>query len=559
MTLIASRYHLLKKLASGGMAEVWLAEQRGPGSFLRRVVVKTIHKHLIEDSNLVTAFADEARLAALLHHPYIVRVEDYGEHDERPFLVMEYLEGHNLKQLASLANGQDAILPERLIVQLGIQVAEALRYAHQLKSDQGQPLQVVHRDVSPQNIMLSPSGSAKLVDFGIARAASNEGETRTGTLKGKLAYLSPEQASGKKGIDHRSDQFSLGVVLWELLIGSRLFASDSDVGTLKRVAFGDIPSLALYGQNFSQSLIQTIDRSLSRERSDRFNDCSEFAQALRVCLSELGGSFTDSDYRAWLAQIAGHLSVPKPLPLLSEEAVQRTESVPAIEAHNPAMEAMLKAHEVQDQAPDETVLMPSFRSGSNLSEEATQISSTLAQMEVDQPTRVSLRVVGTQTRPSLSPSDAQDEVGHQPTPNQSKILLWLLISALVGVAFVIMLGTHEDSVERSESPAVLPAGLTHKLERKDQLSRADFLEVIDGNRALLNGCLMRFGTPDIEPLIEMSIRSSGKPTSVQVGSARPKLSRCLKRALKSLKFKPCLLYTSPSPRDRTRSRMPSSA
>ncbi|MDE0883797.1 MAG: serine/threonine-protein kinase [Myxococcota bacterium] len=255
MTLISDRYHLLRKIASGGMAEVWLAEQRGPGSFVRRLVIKTIHAHFAEDENLVTAFADEARLAALLHHPHIVRVEDYGEHNGRPYLVMEHLQGQNLKQLASLANGQNLRLPERLVLQLGIQMAEALHYAHQLNDDQGQPLGVVHRDVSPQNIMLMPNGTAKLVDFGIARAASNEGKTVTGTLKGKLAYLSPEQASGKKGIDHRADQFSLSVVLWELLIGSRLFASDSDVSTLKRVAFGDIPSLALYGARYPQPLI----------------------------------------------------------------------------------------------------------------------------------------------------------------------------------------------------------------------------------------------------------------------------------------------------------------
>ena len=153
---MVARYHLLRKLASGGMAEVWLAEQKGPGDFARRLVIKTIHAHLAEDHSLVTAFADEARLAGLLHHPHIVRVEDFGEENGRPYLVMEYLEGHNLKQLATLANGLDTKLPERLVLQLGIQVAEALGYAHQLRDENGTHLAVVHRDVSPQNIMLTP-------------------------------------------------------------------------------------------------------------------------------------------------------------------------------------------------------------------------------------------------------------------------------------------------------------------------------------------------------------------------------------------------------------------
>ena len=164
MTLLASRYHLLRKLASGGMAEVWLGEQRGPGTFVRRMVVKTIHGHLAEDSDLVTAFADEARLAGLLSHPPIVRVEAFGEHVGRPFLVMAYVEGHTLKQLAALANGLDERMPERLILQIGIQVAGALNYAHGLCAENGEPLQVVHRDVSPQNVMITPEGTAKLLD-----------------------------------------------------------------------------------------------------------------------------------------------------------------------------------------------------------------------------------------------------------------------------------------------------------------------------------------------------------------------------------------------------------
>ena len=183
MTLIASRYQLLKKIASGGMAEVWLAEQRG------RVLHAPCRgeddpQTLSRESEPGHRLRRRGTPRRALHHPYIVRVEDYGEHDHRPFLVMEYLEGHNLKQLASLANGQDTTLPRRL-TQMGIQVAGSSMPTNRPTDEHG-VLRVVHRDVSPQNIMLSPNGTAKLVDFGIA-PASNEGQTQTGTLKGKLA------------------------------------------------------------------------------------------------------------------------------------------------------------------------------------------------------------------------------------------------------------------------------------------------------------------------------------------------------------------------------------
>jgi serine/threonine protein kinase len=534
MTLIAGRYHLLRKIASGGMAEVWLAEQRGPGSFIRRLVIKTIHPHLAEDNNLVTSFADEARLAALLRHPHIVRIEDFGEHNGRPYLVMEYLQGQNLKQLASLANGQDLRLPERLVLQLGIQMAEALDYAHKLKDDQRQSLGVVHRDVSPQNIMLMPNGTAKLVDFGIARAASNQGQTATGTLKGKLAYLSPEQAAGKKDVDHRADQFSLAVVLWELLIGSRLFASDSDVSTLKRVAFGDIPSLALYGSRYPLPLISAIDKALSRDRQARHADCSEFAAALRVCLSELGGAFSDTDYRAWLAQLAGALSVPKPLPKLSEEAVQATHSAPAVAPYDPAMDRTEIMPALADNAGDETLHLPAAAEGG----EATEMLPALIESELDPdqdlPTRVSLKVVGTAALPSVTKEIPISEAP-RPSEGQGKLLLSLLVSALAGVGIFMLLGLTEEQPSARSAPAIEIITVTPG-EHSDQLSEAGFLSVVEANARASSRCLKRFGRRGASYEISVSVRSNGKPLTMQATSAPAKLERCLRSQILSWRF-----------------------
>jgi serine/threonine protein kinase len=534
MTLISGRYHLLRKIASGGMAEVWLAEQRGPGSFVRRLVIKTIHAHFAEDENLVTAFADEARLAALLHHPHIVRVEDYGEHNGRPYLVMEHLQGQNLKQLASLANGQNLRLPERLVLQLGIQMAEALHYAHQLNDDRGQPLGVVHRDVSPQNIMLMPNGTAKLVDFGIARAASNEGKTVTGTLKGKLAYLSPEQASGKKGVDHRADQFSLSVVLWELLIGSRLFASDSDVSTLKRVAFGDIPSLALYGARYPLPLILTIDKALSRDREARHSDCGEFSGALRICLSELGGAFSDTDYRAWLAQLAGGLSVPKPLPRLSEEAVQRTQSAPAVSSYDPAQDRTQIMPALKANADEVTLQLQATTENAEASEMLPALLDPELDADFDLPTRVSLKVVGTATLPTLT-KEALISEAPRPATGQGKLLLSLLVSALAGVGIFMLFGLAEDLPPAGSAP-VFEVIRTASENRNNQLNGADFLSVVEANASATARCLKRFGRRDASYAISVSVRSNGKPLTIQITSAPAKLERCLRSQILSWRF-----------------------
>ena len=314
-----------------------------------------------------------------------------------------------------------------------------------------------------------------------------------------------------------------------------MFASDSDVGTLKRVAFGDIPSLALYGQHFPTRLIHTIDRSLKRERQDRFADCGEFAGELRACLSEIGGAFADTDYHAWLARIAGHLSVPKPLPLLSEDAVQRTESVPAVAAHTQEVDAMLKSHEVRDEPQDETVLMPAFPSTSDLSEEATQISRISPNTDDDLPTRVSLRVVGTKTRPSVAGFEPVAEPMMH-SKGQGRLLIWLVLAAIIGVAAVFGLDSNSPSDVTSVSPA--PSQDLHQaLTHNDQLSKEDFTNFVETHRSTLNPCFARHAREQKKRLLEITIRNSGKPISVEIRPAKPKFRLCVRKVItKSWKF-----------------------
>ena len=219
------QYEILEKIASGGMAELYKAKRTGVEGFQKIVAIKKILPHLADDEEFVTMFADEAKLAAQLNHPNIIHIYDLGKIQAGGyFIAMEYVDGRDLRGRSSSRRHATlgVPLPVPLAVYIASKVASALDYAHRRRDAEGHELNIVHRDVSPQNILISYEGDIKLCDFGIAKAASKASKTQSGALKGKIQYMSPEQAWGKP-IDRRSDLFSLGVVLHELLTGERLF------------------------------------------------------------------------------------------------------------------------------------------------------------------------------------------------------------------------------------------------------------------------------------------------------------------------------------------------
>ncbi len=258
------KYQLLKRLAMGGMAQIYLARRRGPEGFEKLLVIKRILPHLAENADFVRMFLDEARIAARLDHPNIVDIYDLGAQDDTFFIAMEYIHGEDLRRVWKRAERSGQLIPVPLVCRIMIEACAGLEHAHKQKDTQGRPLGIVHRDISPQNILLTFEGRVKVVDFGIAKAADQATVTRSGVLKGKYSYMSPEQAAGQKNLDCRTDIFALGVVLYELLTGMRLFKRLTDMATLQAVADCNISPPSQINPRVPKDLDPIVMKALTR-------------------------------------------------------------------------------------------------------------------------------------------------------------------------------------------------------------------------------------------------------------------------------------------------------
>ncbi|HEX5750781.1 MAG TPA: protein kinase [Archangium sp.] len=278
MAVAFGKYQLLRKIASGGMGQVFLALERGAG-LERLVVLKLILPHLAEDEDFLAMFLEEARLVARLAHPNLITILELTEIDGRHCLAMEYVQGDDVRRLEKFARAQGKPLPVGLVLRIIAEAAAGLHYAHQARNPQGQPLQLVHRDVSPQNILVGFDGGVKVIDFGVAKAAGSASNTATGVLKGKYPYMSPEQANGQP-VDGRSDLFALGVVLWEMLTGRRLFKGESDLMTLRLVRDCQVPPPTQLNPKLPPSVDELVLRALAPTPEGRFPDCGAFRLAI---------------------------------------------------------------------------------------------------------------------------------------------------------------------------------------------------------------------------------------------------------------------------------------
>jgi eukaryotic-like serine/threonine-protein kinase len=283
------KYNLIGKLGHGGMADVFLAYVAGPAGFRKLVVIKRLHAELEEEEGFLDMFLDEARLAARLNHANIVQCFEVGEVDESHFIAMEYLEGQALDRVRRQCDHAGVRLPPSVVARIVVDVLDGLHYSHELKDFDGSPLQIVHRDVSPQNLFVTYDGVVKLLDFGIAKARTHVVETRTGMVKGKFAYMSPEQARGVD-VDHRADLWSTGVVLWETLANLRLFKGPNDLATLNQALLAEIPPIDKVVPGVPASLARITQKALSRDARARYRTAHEMKVAIeRAMAAEPGG------------------------------------------------------------------------------------------------------------------------------------------------------------------------------------------------------------------------------------------------------------------------------
>ncbi len=282
------RYEVLARLASGGMAGVYVARAIGVAGFERLFAIKVLHPHLAHEEEFISMFLDEARLAARIRHPNVVPTIDISDTPDAGFyLVMEYIEGDHLGALLQRAWKLGVRLPWPITLRIVVDALDGLAAAHNLTDETGRRLNLVHRDVSPHNVMVSTDGIARITDFGVAKAEVRLSTTREGQFKGKLAYMAPEHASTGEA-DQRSDIFSMAIILWECLTGRRLFRAENHAATLNKICLEPIPMPSSVDPALAP-FDHVLERGLARDPNQRFQSAEEFAEAIELAAPLLGG------------------------------------------------------------------------------------------------------------------------------------------------------------------------------------------------------------------------------------------------------------------------------
>ncbi len=288
------KYTIFARLGSGGMADALLAMLHGDLGFQKLVVLKRMHSSLGRDSHFVRMFLDEARLAARLSHPNVVATSEVGEIDGHYFIAMEYLEGLSLDRIVRKYIQLGGGIPLGFLFRVLCDSLEGLHHAHELRDFGGSALGVVHRDVTPSNLFVTSDGMAKVLDFGIAKAATHDEATRTGMLKGKLAYMSPEQFYSDP-VDRRADLWSMGVLIWEMVTGRRLFKGNNDALTYQNIVSMEIPPVGGYRPDAPPEIDDVIARALQRDRNERYQDAEAMRRDMERILTNSLRAFSRAD------------------------------------------------------------------------------------------------------------------------------------------------------------------------------------------------------------------------------------------------------------------------
>lgn len=328
------KYTLLERIAVGGMAEVFMAVQTGVEGFEKRLAIKRIRPHLSGEEAFLKMFLQEAKLAAQLQHPNIVQIFDLGRIGDAYFIAMEYIQGRDMSRVVPKAEKLGIQFPTEYAVTIAASALDGLYFAHTKTDAAGAPLNIVHRDVTPENIMVAWNGNVKILDFGIAKANSQTDQTKAGEIKGKLSYMSPEQAMGKT-LDARSDVFSLGIVLYEWITGYRLFTGENEMAILKAIIDGKIYPPSYFREDIPDEIERILMRALEKDRNLRYQSArdmqldilewlahAEFAPSNAHLANFMKQIFSDeiaAEQKAFASQAAWSRKTPPPPPMQTEE------------------------------------------------------------------------------------------------------------------------------------------------------------------------------------------------------------------------------------------------
>ncbi len=410
------KYLLLERISVGGMAEVFQAKSFGVEGFEKIIAIKRILPSMAEDADFIQMFIDEAKIAGQLSHANICQIYELGKIAESHFIAMEYIWGKDLLQLQNRLRKLRQQMPVPMACFIASKVCEGLDYAHRKKDPNGRPLQIIHRDVSPQNVLISYEGEVKLIDFGIAKAAIRSSRTQAGVLKGKFGYMSPEQVRGLP-LDRRSDLFAIGTLLYESLTGERLFANDSDFSTLEKVRNAQVEPPSRFNPRIPPELEQIVLRALARTVEDRYQWANELQDELHQLLVKLGTPYTSKQLASWMkeafeqevgrerTQLEGYKKLrleettPGAKPVFTEEEISDSTQV-----GGPSFEGLLGR--------------PVQASAAGFGEEApTEIYGEVASDDVKLPPRPpSLPQAEATTRPRPGPSVATEARSNDNTP-----------------------------------------------------------------------------------------------------------------------------------------------
>ncbi len=290
----AQRYQIQQLLAAGGMAEVYVGESAGIEGFRKKVAIKRVLPKLSANQEFINMFLDEARLCAYLNHSKCVQVFDIGQGAGSHFIVMEYVDGADLKGVLDHLSQQNQVMSVEVACLIAMQICEGLAYAHEARDHHGNPLRIVHRDISPHNVLMTNFGEVKLVDFGLAKASSHLAEEDEDIVKGKFGYLAPE-ITLRKGVDHRADIFAVGILIYEMLAGRRLFLGETDLETFKQVQAARVPDLRQVRGDVDDAVMAVMLKALARDREQRYQNADDLARDLAAVLFSRGRSVTYVD------------------------------------------------------------------------------------------------------------------------------------------------------------------------------------------------------------------------------------------------------------------------